>query len=49
MEDSFESIGEQEAYGGNGEASYYEQERTAHRAASTEKPRADTRRRVSGQ
>ena len=27
MEDSFESIGEQEAYGDNGEASYYEQER----------------------
>ena len=27
MEDSFESLGEQEAYGGNGEASYYEQER----------------------
>ena len=27
MEDSFESLGEQETYGGNGEASYYEQER----------------------
>ena len=27
MEDSFESLGEQEANGGNGEASYYEQER----------------------
>jgi hypothetical protein len=27
MEDSFESLGEQEAYGSNGEASYYEQER----------------------